>query len=304
MRKSIAIAFVVLAIAAANAYAVGEARLTGTVVDPTGKPLADVKITVVAMEQKTFQEEFKSDAKGRFAIFLLTGTIPYKFIFQKEGFATYEEIIKLKLVPEKNERTFTLGTGVVAGGGGAPVADPAVAAYNAGVTLFNEGKDDEAEAKFLEAVTAKPDLSAGYSALTKIYARKKNWPTVIEYGTKALGYDPEDAGVLSLMVEAYDKTGDKAKAAEYRKKAPANPTWLFNEAAKMINAGKDKDAEPLLAQAVEADPEFAVAHYELGMLYVRLGDSPHAREHLNRYLELEPTGKDAPTAKEMLKYVQ
>lgn len=303
MRRTIAIAFVVLAIAAANAYAVGEARLTGTVVDPTGKPLAGAKITVLAMEQKTFQEVFTTDAKGRFAIFLLTGTIPYKFTVTKEGFAPYEEIIKLKLVPEKNERTFTLGSGVVSGGGEA-VVDPAVVAFNAGVALFNEGKDDEAAAKFLEAVTAKPDLSAGYSALTKIYARKEDWPKVIEFGNKALGFDAEDTAVLSLMVIAYDKTGDKAKAAEFRKKAPANPTWLFNEAAKMINAYKDKDAEPLLAQAVEADPEFAAAHYELGMLYVRLGDSPHAREHLERYLELEPAGKDAPTVKEMLKYVQ
>ena len=40
------------------------------------------------------------------------------------------------------------------------------------------------------------------------------------------------------------------------------------------------------------------------MLYVRAGKNAEAREALTKYLEIEPTGKDAPTAKEMLKYVK
>jgi Flp pilus assembly protein TadD len=85
---------------------------------------------------------------------------------------------------------------------------------------------------------------------------------------------------------------------------PANAGVLFNDAARAINAGKDAEAEPLLLQAISADATFAAAYYELGILYVRSGKNEDAKANLNKYLELEPAGKDAPTAKEMLKYVK
>ena len=50
--------------------------------------------------------------------------------------------------------------------------------------------------------------------------------------------------------------------------------------------------------------KFAQAYYELGMLYVRTQKNADARTNLQKYLELEPTGKDAATAKEMLNYVK
>ena len=70
------------------------------------------------------------------------------------------------------------------------------------------------------------------------------------------------------------------------------------------NAGKDADAEPLLKQAIAADDKFAQAYYELGMINVRLGKNADAKANLQKYLDLEPNGKDAATAKEMLKYVK
>ncbi len=40
------------------------------------------------------------------------------------------------------------------------------------------------------------------------------------------------------------------------------------------------------------------------MLQVRTGKNADAKANLQKYLELEPNGKDAATAKEMLKYVK
>jgi Tfp pilus assembly protein PilF len=78
---------------------------------------------------------------------------------------------------------------------------------------------------------------------------------------------------------------------------------LFNEAARLINAGKDAEAEPLLKQAITIDDKMAMAYYELGMVYVRGGKSADAKTNLTKYLELDPKGRDADTAKEMLKYL-
>jgi Flp pilus assembly protein TadD len=306
MRKTLVLA-IFFSMLAVSAFAIGEARLTGTVFDAEGKPLQGVTIVVTsASAAKNVTETVKTDKNGRYAVFMLDGTIPYKFTFSKEGYATYEEQLKMKLLPERNELNITLAPPAAAGAGqpGQPVADPGVLAYNEGAELANQGNNAEAIAKMEEAVAAKPDLIAAHMALAKLHARTKNWTKAIESANKALEIMPDDPDMFAILAEAYEKAGDKAKAKEFSKKAPANPPALFNEAAKLINAGNDKEAEPLLKRAVDADPSFASAQYELGMVYVRTGNVAGAKAHLNKYLELEPNGKDAAVAKEMLKYVQ
>ena len=305
MRRSIMLALAVVALAA-NAFAIGEARITGKVLDAvTKKPVANAVITVVATEGKTFKQDYKVKADGTYAIFLLDGTLHYKFTYAAPGYRSVEDVMKLKL-GEPNVRDVELTSGTVTAT--VPAAeikvDPPVVAYNEGAELANQGKDAEALAKFETAVAAKPDLTAGWQALAKIALRTKNYPRAIEAANKALVADPDEVDMYSVLYESYKATGDNAKAAEARKKIPANAAGLFNDAAKAINSGKDADAEPLLKQAIAADDKFAPAYYELGMLYVRSGKNADAKTNLQKYIELDPTGKDAPTAKEMLKYVK
>jgi tetratricopeptide (TPR) repeat protein len=305
MRKHFTLALVALAFAV-NAMAIGEARITGKVIDTTTKkPIPNAVINVVATEGKTFKQEYKVKADGTYAVFLLDGTLHYEFTYSAPGYRPYKEVMKLKL-GEPNSRDIELASGTVTVT--VPAAevkvDPAVAAFNEGATLANEGKDTEAIAKFNEAVTAKPDLAAGWQALAKINLRTKNYARAIEAANKAIGFDPDETDMYGVLYESYKATGDKAKADEMKKKLPANASMLFNDAAKAINAGKDADAEPLLKQAIVADDKFAQAYYELGMLQVRAGKNADAKANLEKYLALEPNGKDAATAKEMMKYVK
>jgi len=309
MRKTLALFSLVVAFAAGNLFAAGEARITGKVTDAATKaPITDAVITVTAVSGKTLKQEYKVDKKnGTYAIFLLDGTIKYKFTFAAPGHQPYEETMKLKL-GEPNTKDVELGTNApVAQQGAVQVeakVDPAVAAFNEGARLANEGKDAEAIAKMIEAVTAKPDLTAGWEGLGKLYLRTKEYPKAIDAANKALALADDEMEMYAVLYEGYSATGDKVKAAEAKKKLPANAAGLFNDAAKLINAGKDGEAEPLLKQAIQADEKFAIAYYELGMIYVRGGKSADAKTNLEKYIELDPNGKDAATAKEMLKYVK
>lgn len=308
MRKALSVSLLLGLLGAAAVFAIGEARLTGKVTDAQGNPLADVTINITSATQaKSYKSTTKTDKKGAYTIFVLDGTIPYKFTFSKEGFAPYEETIKLKLNPEKNTRDIQLVAPQAAQAAAAPGgagADPAVLAYNEGAALANERKDREAIVKMEEAIALKPDLTAAWIGLAKLYARVSDWPKAINAAVKALEVDSENPELLTLVAEGYEKTGDKAKAAEFRKRAPANAALLYNEAANHINGGRDAQAEPLLKQAIGADGTFAPAYYELGMIYVRAGKNADARTNLQKYLELQPDGKDAATAKEMLTYVK
>jgi tetratricopeptide (TPR) repeat protein len=313
MRRNLALSLVLMLAAAGNAFAGAEARISGKILDAaTKQPVENALIKVEAIEGKTLKVDAKGKKDGSFAVFLLDSTIRYKYVVTAPGYDPYEEVIKLK-IGENAARDFQLykaGTSpgsAPAAGGTAPVAakaDPAVTAYNEGAALANAQDYAGAIRKFEEAVAAKPSLTAGWIALAKTQLRQKNWPKAIEAANKVLEIDDTDTDMLSILEQAYNATGDKANLAKVQAKLPKNASALFNEAAKLINAGNDDAAEKMLKQAVEADGDFAPAHYQLGMIYVRSGKSAEAKAALQKYLALDPNGADAGTAKEMMGYLK
>ena len=309
MRKTLALISFALMVVAANAFAVGEGRIGGKITDAaTHQPIIGATVKMDAVSGHTVHAETKTDKNGDYKFMVLDATLQYNFTFSADGYQAAEEKIKLKL-GELTTKDVTLvpasaaaKSGTTAKGTGAP--DPAIVAYNEGAQLANEGKNAEAIAKMEEAASKKADFSAAYQALARLYARTNEYPKAIDAANKSIAITGDDTDMFGVLAEAYEKSGQKEKAAEYRKKLPADSNSLFNEAARLINEGKDNQAEPLLKQAITANDKMAVAYYELGMLYVRSSKNADAKSNLEKYLELEPNGKEAATAKEMLKYVK
>lgn len=307
MRRHIALSLILLAAAAGNAFAGSEARMQGKVIDGATKlaiPTAQIKLE--AVEGKTVRQNAKVKPDGTYAIFVLDGTIRYKFTVTAPGYDPFEETLKMKL-GENEKHDFTLlkvGSKGTASAAAVEKADATVEAYNQGAALANEGDLPGAIKKFEEAVAAKPDMLAAWSALAKTQLRAKNYAKAVEAAAKVLDIDDSDMDMLNVQFQAYNALGDKANAAAVSAKLPKNANGLFNDAAKMINSGDDAGAEKLLQQAIAADEKFAQAHYELGMIYVRSGKSAEAKAALTKYLELDPNGKDAATAKEMMNYLK
>ncbi|HUJ12943.1 MAG TPA: tetratricopeptide repeat protein [Thermoanaerobaculia bacterium] len=306
MQKRLAISLFAIAAVAGSAFGGTEARMSGKITDAvTKQPIPNVAITMVSAGQRNFKADFKGEKDGTYRLLVIDGTMPYKITFSAPGYEAYTDQVKLKLgdVTAKDVELTpaAAATAVAPAAEGKP--DPALVAYNAGAALFNEEKYADAQAKFQEAVTAKPDLTAGWEALARAAILTKDYSKAIEAANKALAGDPDETEMYSVLFNAYTATGDTAKAAEAKKKMPADAGSVFNDAAKLINAGKDADAEPLLKRAISIDDKFAPAYYELGMLQVRAGRNADAKANLQKYIELDPNGKDVSTAKEMLKYI-
>jgi tetratricopeptide (TPR) repeat protein len=310
MRRTFALSVLALMVVAGNAFALGEARVQGKITDAaTHKPIPFVVITVDATTGHSVHNEFKADKDGAYRFLILDGTLMYKFTYKAPGYANVEQTMKLGLGDINTKDVTMAPSGAVAASGttaapAAAKADPAVAAYNEAADLANAGKIPEAIAKLEQAVTVKPDLTAGYEALAKLYVRNKDYDKAINRANKVLEIDTDNEGMFGVLADSYTAKGDKVKAAEYRKKLPADAASMFNDAAHLINSGKDAEAEPLLKSAIAANDKFAAAYYELGMLDVRMQKNADAKTNLQKYLELEPNGKDAATAKEMLNYVK
>jgi tetratricopeptide (TPR) repeat protein len=307
MRRQLALSLVLLIAAAGSAFAGSEARMQGKVIDGATKlPIPNAEIKLEAVEGKTVRQSVKAKQDGTFAVFVLDGVIRYKFTVSAPGYDSYTETIKMKL-GESEKRDFTLlkvGSAGTASAAAVQKADSTVGAYNEGAALANAGDLAGAAKKFEEAVAEKPDMLAAWTALAKVQLRAKNYAKAVEAAGKVLDIDDSDMDMLSVQHQSYAALGDKANAAKVGEKLPKNANALFNDAAKLINSGDDAAAEKLLQQAIAADDKLAQAHYELGMIYVRSGKSAEAKAALTKYLELDPNGKDAPTAKEMMNYLK
>ncbi len=294
---------------AANAFALTQARVAGKIIDTvTKKPIPNATITAVATEQRTYNQTYNAKPDGTYQFIILDGTIHYKMTWAAPGYASYEEVMKFKVGGELNEKNIELTPAssqpAATGGGKAAEPDPTVASYNEGAKLFNEGKTAEAIVKFKEAVQRKPEMIAGWEALAHADLKAKDYAGAIDAANKALAIAPDEQEMYAVLFDAYTATGDKAKAAEAKKKLPADAGTIFNDAVKLLNAGKDTEAEPLLKQAIQANDKFGPAYYELGMVYVRMGKMAEAKKNLLKYIEVDPNGKDIATAKESLKYLQ
>ena len=215
-------------------------------------------------------------------------------------------------------------------GAKAPAEDPAIAldaegrdAFNQAIPLYNEGKYGEAlphvekayrtliEAKEkLKDEQAKADLVPELLKIERVLgiciaragAKKEE---AEPYLLKALERNPKDESVIYGLVETSKAKSDKIAEQKYRDMLEAvhgpNPDVAYNKGVEAFNAGNPKEAKAHWLRALEIAPTYAEAHYMLAMVDFGDNNLKGTKQHLQKYLELAPSGKNAGTAKEMLK---
>ncbi len=125
------------------------------------------------------------------------------------------------------------------------------------------------------------------------------------------------AGYYNNLAEAQAKEGKLDDAiASYSQAAQLAPdgaaTYYFNEGAVLTNAGKTDEAIVAFDKVIAADPTKALAYYYKGINLIgkeTLGkdnkpvEPPGTAEAFQKYLELDPNGPQAATAKAMLDHM-
>lgn len=289
----------------ATLSAVQQGRISGKVTDGIGAALSGVKITITTKAITIFKIELKTDKDGKWGTILNDATMLYHYRFEKEGYGPFEQDKKVPIgSAEILDITLYTQAQAVEKGLVKQVEDPFTTTYNAAVEAYQAGDFEAAFVKAQEAIKLGPDKAIVYNLGATIALKKKDWDNTIALGEKSLALEPDNSPLVGMLVEAYRAKGDKVKTAEYEKKYiaanPDQPEVLYNQAVELYNKNDFKGAEPLLKRVVEGKPDFAKAHYLLGMSYVNLNKIPDMKKHLAEYLRLDPKGADAGTAKEML----
>jgi len=189
-------------------------------------------------------------------------------------------------------------------GGG---TDAAVRVFNQGAEAARVGDVDTAIERFAKAAELDPELAPAHAALAGLYLDRKENQKAVEAAETALGIDPDLIEVQKIRYEGYRRLGQEEKAKEvFAEMAEVDPAGLaetlYDNGRRAFDAGNAEQAKAAFEQALAADPEFARAHYMLGLVYVNLGDGAKAKQHLQKFIDMAPDDPEVATAKEMLQY--
>ncbi len=121
---------------------------------------------------------------------------------------------------------------------------------------------------------------------------------------RALDLEPSIAAAHTNLGNIYYERGDLAGARSAFEQAlelePEQPEARFNLGNLLEDLGETELAIAELRRVCGASPSFADAHYNLGVLLAKVGGVAQAREHIQRYLELDRTSEWATRSREFL----
>lgn len=297
-------------------------QVKGKVVDAKGQPVEGAVIMIANTEMSGRKLTTKTNKKGEY---IQIGLQPGKYVITAEKDSLKDEqTIDIHL--DMAELNFTLAPGQT-GAGGAPMSKEEAAkqqekvaairkAFDDAVALSNEGKNEEAIAKFNEVATSVPKCAECYANIGTVYSRMKQWDKAEAAFRQAIEAKPDWgeaynglANVLNAEKKFEEASQASTQAAKLMGGAGAaggggSASAVFNQGVILWNSGKIPEAKAQFEQAVKMDPNLADAHYWLGMAYVNEGKLPDAGPHFEEYLKLAPTGQYAEQAKGILSQIK
>jgi tetratricopeptide (TPR) repeat protein len=310
-------------------------RISGKVLNKEGKPIPGAKINLKRLDRNWSKDLFP-DKSGAY---IQVGLEPKEFDLtaSADGYVAFKEQIKIPLgdVLIKNITLYTATeartqAATAAGSAQSAPDDPGAAldaagreAFNLAIPLYNEGN-------YAEAL---PHVEVAYKTLTEANVKLKDEqarvdlaPEILKiervlgiciaqagakkeeaepYLLKALERNPKDERVILSLIATSKAKADKPAEMKYAALLETiqgpNADIMYNKGVEAFNAGKPKEAKIQFLKALEVDPKYAESHFLLAMVEFGENNLRGTKQHLQKYIELAPTGKNAATAKEMLK---
>jgi tetratricopeptide (TPR) repeat protein len=188
-----------------------------------------------------------------------------------------------------------------------------LAFFSAGVAALKANNYEEAIKQFKAAAEKDSSQPAVFQNLGLALANVKKYDESAAAYRKAIELKPDDAGFYAELSSALADAGklDEA-AAPLQEAAKRNPSvgaqgyynlvpWLSGLGIVLTNRGKAKEAVDAFNKAIALDANYAKPYYQLGIAYFGSANTiPQAVSALEKFLQLNPAGPDAETAKQLI----
>lgn len=294
--KPAALALPLLLIAAFAAAQMGTGRVSGTVKDQEGNPIAGATVTAQTGDSGRVLEA-TSDDNGRWAI-LGFRSRTYDFAVQATGYMPYNYQAPMKQAGKNPDMDLILEQaqmGRSAGTGGGLLAEAQ--------ELHQAGRFDEALAKYDEVLMADPTVYQVNLNRGSVLRELGRADEAKDAYRMVLDMEADHAGALVGLAETSVAENDMDEALKYFEMAvevTEDEVIPFNVAQIYFNNGNASGAIPFYEIASERRPDWAEPHLRIGVAYLNTGDLATAAEHLRMAIEVDPESAEAAQAQAML----
>ncbi len=312
-------------------------RLKGTVTDPEGNPLKAALIKIEGMDMKR-NYKLKTNKKGRYLhVGIALGGI-YRIVVTLEGYqrafvegarctsdhmsnelGIYDFVLQ-PLLQGQTERSLSFELSDEEQAKLAKLRadqEKQVASSTKMGKKFDQAQKDIEAGNYEQAVqllTEAADLDATQAGIWISLAQAQqglaNHEEALSAYEKAAMLQPSP-GLYQNMGNLYAELENSEKAQEFYYKAvemsaggdPAvAAATYYNMAVGHVNKLDTEKAKEALSKAIEIDPTYAEAYYQLGIILTNdMNAIPQAVEHLKKYLELAPEGPNSEMARLLVK---
>jgi Tfp pilus assembly protein PilF len=295
-------------IASGQDWHMGKGRLEGIVTSAAGQPIVGA---TVALRYGGNGPDLKTDKKGHWAILGLAGG-SWDVDVSAPGFQsrkisiTVSEMgrnppVTLSLQPEEKPEPQSTEVRV----GGKAISKEAAAAIEKGNAASQAKNYAEAEESYLKALPELPDEPSLLANLALNYYFDNKPDQALEYARKLTAVDPKNTTGWLMIAELELQKGNLEAGQEAIGKVPeesiTSPEPYMNLGILSYNKKKLAEADAAFTKAIAKKPDLAQAFFYRGLERYQAKRIADAKADLQKSIELDPSSKDAETAKEILK---
>jgi tetratricopeptide (TPR) repeat protein len=175
--------------------------------------------------------------------------------------------------------------------------------YTYGVTLWQSGDFAASVERLQEAIHAKPDYAEAYYTLGTVFKQMGKLPDAASALREAIRLQPDFAGAHTTLAAVLRQLGDTQGAAaesktgaeiSQQKTSLQAATFTTNSGRRLLEAGDLDGALSQFHSAINSQPNYAPAHYQLALALKRKGDKAGAQAELQKAAELDSRFKSPP----------
>jgi tetratricopeptide (TPR) repeat protein len=180
--------------------------------------------------------------------------------------------------------------------------------HNEGVALLKKKDYAGAFEKFQAALHLDPTLQPSLVGLAEAGIELGHYQEAADAAETILAVDPHNEQAIRLQYNACLGLGNKERLGEALVAlAPYEPKIARDGLLQLAFDAYDKrdmaKSVERFKEALAIDPNYALAHYYLGVVDIGQGAYAEAKTHLERFLQLAPDNKEADSARDMLEYL-
>ena len=301
MKKfALAFAFVSLAfVGTSEALQRGSGRVTGTVKDTDGNPLAGAHVEATA-EGTALTIQSTSNENGSWVATGFRGGT-YTFTVSADGYAPVAQNMSVKELAQNPTLDIVLQRATASGvAASEKVAEQLTAANQ----LYDQGDYAGALAAYQEMLNESPALYQLHTSIGNVYKAQGNLDQAVAEYRLVLEQDPSNSAALVSTGDALAKQGKFDEALPYFEQAveinPMDGAVAYNVAELCFNSGNVAKAVEFYRKATTIKPDWANAYLKTGYAYLNLGQIDEATAQFQKVLEVAPGGPEAAQAQAAL----